>query len=275
MPLISIIIPCYNQAQWLPEALDSVRAQSLAEWECIVVNDASTDNTLSVVQDYAGRDARIRCLNLESNRGLAGARNAGMSMAKAAFVLPLDADDKIGSQYLQQALLQFEKAEDTDLVYARAEYFGALSGEWPLPDYHYGLLFARNPIYCSAVFRKQKWVEAGGYSEDLRAGLEDWDFWLKWLSPASKVVRLEQVGFYYRQREGSMVKTLTAEDDSYKAYRQAILSRHFDKWLLWSEGHFLPLLDQLDYYRQREHRLNHHPLAKPFYWLARRLAGIR
>ena len=98
--LVSVIIPCYNQAQYLPDALGSVLAQTYPHWECIVVNDGSPDNTEEVAQQWCEKDNRFRYLH-KQNGGLSSARNAGLDAAKGDYIQFLDADDAIHSEKLE------------------------------------------------------------------------------------------------------------------------------------------------------------------------------
>ncbi len=92
MPLISVIVPCYNQAKYLPVALDSLLAQTISDWECIIVDDGSPDDTASVASNYLERDRRFRYLRKE-NGGLSSARNFGLKYVEGKFIQFLDSDD--------------------------------------------------------------------------------------------------------------------------------------------------------------------------------------
>lgn len=107
-PLISVIVPCYNQAQFLDECLQSVLEQTYQNWECIIVNDGSPDNTEEVALEWTKKDVRFIYLK-KDNGGLSSARNAGIEKAKGEWILPLDCDDKIGNQYLELASAEFNK----------------------------------------------------------------------------------------------------------------------------------------------------------------------
>ena len=108
---ITIVIPCFNQAKYLPEAIESVMKQSFENWQCIIVNDGSTDNTEEVALSWSKQDNRIQYLKQE-NRGVSAARNTGISSAVGEFILPLDADDKIHKHYIQNALDAFSAHPD-------------------------------------------------------------------------------------------------------------------------------------------------------------------
>ncbi len=99
-PLISIIVPCYKQAHFLKESLQSVLEQTYGHWECIIVNDGSPDNTGKVATEWCRKDARFKYLYKE-NGGLSSARNVGIEASKGTFILPLDADDLLHKNYLK------------------------------------------------------------------------------------------------------------------------------------------------------------------------------
>ncbi|HRI88694.1 MAG TPA: glycosyltransferase family 2 protein, partial [Candidatus Hydrogenedentes bacterium] len=92
IPAISVITPVYNNASYLPEALDSILGQTFSDFEFILVNDGSTDNSLEVLETYARRDPRIRISSRE-NRGYISALNEGLAMARSEFIARMDADD--------------------------------------------------------------------------------------------------------------------------------------------------------------------------------------
>jgi len=206
--LVSIIVPCYNQAEYLPEALQSVIEQSFSNWECIIVNDGSSDNTEEVAKKFIKRDGRFKYI-LKENGGLSSARNMGISGAIGSFILPLDADDKIAADYSELALAKFKKDPELKVVYCKAEKFGNELGAWELPDFSLHKLSRQNMIFCSAIFKKDDWKRVGGYDEKIIFGWEDWDFWISILKNGGKVCRLDRVGFYYRKKPTSMLKEIS------------------------------------------------------------------
>lgn len=109
-PLISIIVPCYNQAEYLDECLQSVLDQTYYNWECIIVNDGSSDNTEIVAQQWLNKDGRFK-YSAKENAGLSLARNTGIANTNGEFILPLDADDKIGKDYCTKAIEVFSKIQ--------------------------------------------------------------------------------------------------------------------------------------------------------------------
>ncbi len=208
MPLISVIVPCYNQAQYLDECLQSVLDQTYTDWECIIVNDGSPDNTEDVAKKWVEKDARFRYL-FKENGGLSSARNAGIEIAKGEWTLPLDADDKIGERYLELAEKEFEK--DYTVIYCEAELFGNEIGKWHLPEFSLENLAKKNCIFCSAFYKKEDWKKVNGYDINMIYGLEDYEFWISLLKNKNTVKKLPQTLFYYRVKENSMLTSLKSE----------------------------------------------------------------
>jgi glycosyltransferase involved in cell wall biosynthesis len=124
-PLVSIIIPTYNRAHLIGETLDSVLAQTYTNWECIVVDDGSTDNTVEVVQDYLDKDPRFQCHHRPANRpkGANACRNYGFELSRGEFVNWFDSDDLMTPINLQDKLATFD--EQTDFVIANSLNFNA------------------------------------------------------------------------------------------------------------------------------------------------------
>lgn len=205
--LVSIIVPCYNQAQYLDEALHSVLEQTYQDWECIIVNDGSPDNTEETAKKWLNRDSRFKYI-YQDNAGLSAARNGGIAIAEGEIILPLDCDDKLGENYLDYAVAKFKQNENLKVVYCKAQYFGDKGGEWILPDFTLNNLAIRNVIFCSAFFKKVDWIRVGGYDVKMVYGLEDWEFWISVLKDGGDVFKIENVCFYYRVKKKSMVTDL-------------------------------------------------------------------
>ena len=202
-PLVSIIVPCYKQAEYLPETLDSVLAQTYPNWECVIVNDGSPDNTEEIAKIYLEKDGRFKYLSQE-NYGLATARNVGIGHSKGDLILPLDADDLIAHSYIEKAINHFINYPETKLVYCKAETFGGESRYWDLPPFNYDEFIWNNCIFCTAMYRRSDYDKTCGYNANMVHGNEDWDFWLSLLKKDDVVYRIDEVLFYYRIKEISM-----------------------------------------------------------------------
>lgn len=112
-PLVSIVIPCYNSSKFVAETIDSVLNQSYKNIELIVVNDGSTDNSLSIIQQFT--DNRIQLISKE-NAGVSAARNSGFKKAKGEFIMFLDADDLIDSSFVEKAVITFQQNTKVDFI---------------------------------------------------------------------------------------------------------------------------------------------------------------
>lgn len=211
-PLVSIVIPCYNQGCFLGETIDSVLTQTYDNWECIIVNDGSSDNTEEVAETYGKKDSRIKYIH-QTNKGLSAARNTGVLASQGKYILPLDSDDKIGNTYLEKAVKVLEENDNIEIVYCRAEMFGIKTGEWKLPPYSIEQIMGENCIFCSAFFRRSTFDEINGYKTNMKFGFEDWDFWLGIIEKKGEtcVFMIDDTLFYYRIRKKSMVRSFDSE----------------------------------------------------------------
>ena len=207
---VSVVVPCYNQAQYLDEALQSVLNQSFTDWECIIVNDGSTDNTETISNKWVKKDSRFKYL-FQDNAGLSSARNLGIKNANSEFILPLDADDKIGENYLKLAYQAFQENKDLKVVYCEAKKFGDSNELWKLLKFSLYNLSRKNMIFCTALSRKKDWETVGGYDVNMIHGWEDWEFWISMLKNGGLVKKIESVQFYYRVKNHSMLKAMNDE----------------------------------------------------------------
>lgn len=227
-PLFSIIIPCYNQGEYLAETLDSVLAQTFCDFECIIINDGSTDNSEEIIDYYCQKDERIKKLS-QHNQGLSQSRNNGIIKAKGSYILPLDGDDKIGYQYLELAKNVFENSPQTKLVYCKAEFFGTQNEYWELPKYKYETLLFVNCIFCSAIFKKEDYLQTEGYDPNMRYGYEDWEFWLQLLNKEDKVVQIDSINFFYRRKDTSMISFIENKN-KLKEMEEYVYKKHQNKF---------------------------------------------
>lgn len=224
-PLVSIIVPCYNQARFLDEALNSVLSQIYSNWECLIIDDGSLDNTKEISTNWISKDVRFKYFKKE-NGGLPHTRNFGISKAKGELILPLDADDKIGEKYLTLATQKFQLNQNLKLVYSNAKKFGDVNEFWELKEFSLLGLSRENMIFCSALFKKSDWEEVGGYDENMVYGWEDWEFWISILKDGGNVEKIDEVCFYYRIKEDSML--LRIDEKKAKILLEYLSIKHAD-----------------------------------------------
>ena len=180
-PLISIIVPTYNHAHFLRDALQSVCEHTYTNWECIVVNNFSEDNTVAVVESFC--DNRIRLDNFHNNGVIAASRNRGIALSRGKYLAFLDSDDSWYSNKLEKCLKVF--AQDVDLVGHGLRWIGrqrkdVFSGPKKRASFE-GMLTQGCCIMTSATIVKKSCVEAvGGFGEALSiVTSEDYHLWLK------------------------------------------------------------------------------------------------
>lgn len=216
LPKVSVIIPTYNHAEFLREALRSVCEQSRSDWEAIVVNNYSEDDTIAVVEAF--EDPRIRLVNYRNHGIIAASRNYGISLAKGEYLAFLDSDDTWSPEKLSISLAGLE--EGFDLVCHGLHWFGSRSER----DQYYGpeeratfdaLLFRGNCIATSATMVRRDRVETvGGFSEDENfVTAEDYHLWLKLAQAGAKFFFIDQVLGRYRfhaENSGTAVRQANA-----------------------------------------------------------------
>lgn len=204
-PRVSIIIPCYNMENYVEETISSVRAQTMDEWECIIVDDASTDGSAEVIEKYLSKvgDTRIRYIGHDFNMGVAQARNTGIEAAEADLIICLDADDCL---YPNAVRLMVEAMENDPLAAwaaGREQRFGEQTRQLERRFRGYEALLETNSLSVCGCFRKFDWNRVGGY----RSGTmyEDWEFLIRLLYHNDRVIHVEEPTIMYRVRSGSRV----------------------------------------------------------------------
>ena len=225
MVKVSVIIPNYNCYHFIKDAINSVKAQTYKDWEIIIMDDGSTDVLFEEQKKLEEKNIRVFS---QKNQGPAVARNAAIELSSGEYILPLDADDKIAPTYLEKAIPILEENPDVGIVYCKAKMFGKVNGYWDLPDYSEELMAIDNIIFCTAFFRKEDWKKVGGFPVYARLGLEDYAFWLKILSLKRKVIKINEILFYYRITNMSRtIKFASDEEGVIKTYA-AIFRNNID-----------------------------------------------
>jgi glycosyltransferase involved in cell wall biosynthesis len=194
-PVISVIIPCYNYGRFLPDACDSLVAQTMTDWECILVNNGKFAETREVANGYVKNDSRFKYLESDS-AGPSIARNEGLAIAQGEFVQFLDADDKVAPDRFAILTEKLKSDPGLDLVYSGVKYFtteqptvytntmNALSSDGKhgyegSGNYLYNLLIRRNIfVINSPIIRKAILEKIGAFNVSF-SHLEDWDLWLR------------------------------------------------------------------------------------------------
>ncbi len=231
MHTFSIIMPAYNQADHLEEAVSSVIGQSFSDWELIIVNDGSTDNTPEIIEAFSRQDSRIRAFH-QTNRGVSSARNHAIAMAKAPWLCYLDSDDIWFKDTLKSYNDYIEKNNQAKFIYGYRHRLrdGKITRQkgkhQKIPG---GLkeLFQESFLSPIRVCHLRELVEIiGGFDENLpNTGSEDYDFFLR----MSLHVKFEPIGVAtgLRRRHG---KNITEETGYSKMIEAAVLLRFIEQY---------------------------------------------
>jgi glycosyltransferase involved in cell wall biosynthesis len=226
-PLVSIVIPTYNHAPMLQRALATVVEQTYQNWNAIVVNNFSTDNTLEVVAAF--NDPRVQCVNFRNNGVIGASRNEGIALATGKYVAFLDSDDTWFPTKLEQCVEILESGSD---LVCHAEYWIDESGKSRLVAYgpseaatHHNLMYKGNRISTSAtVVRTALLKEVHGF--DVAPEListEDYDLWIRLAAKSDKFAFIsEPLGEYHRHDNN-----VSANIEKHLAAELALLEKHF------------------------------------------------
>jgi glycosyltransferase involved in cell wall biosynthesis len=198
-PLVSVIIPCYNNEKTIIETVDSVLKQSFTSIEIIIVNDGSTDETELILNRHIQKisNENIRLISQE-NQGPSFARNRGALNAAGKYLLFLDGDDAIAPSYIQKCVAILEIHNFINIVYSDAIFFGAQKGIWHLPEFKLPDFLVSNCIYISAMIRTEVFKAVGGFDENLKFA-EDWELWLRIIKNYGGVSKIAEKLFFYRK----------------------------------------------------------------------------
>lgn len=227
-PAISIVVPCYNYGHYLPDTLHGIISQDFSDWECIVVDDGSTDGTKDAAEGLIRADGRIRYI-YQQNAGLSAARNAGLAAARGAYIQFLDADDSIAAQKLSKQHAYLQAHPEADLVYGNALYFTESIEN--LARFREGvshvaiqprqsacgndllrLLCRDNIMEVSCPLVRSTLVRRVGLFDTAYHSFEDWQYWVR--------CALAGACFHYREEEGT---------ETYIRYGHASMMRQLNK----------------------------------------------
>ena len=223
-PLISVVIPCYNDGAFLPETIRRVKEQTLKDFEIIISNDGSTDEkTLSVLEDLGKQGIHVVH---QQNKRMSAARNFGVAHAKGKYIATLDADDYFDPSFFEKATRILEAQPNTAVVTSYIKRFGEGKKVFrPRSGDPNNLLFTNQYTACVMV-RKSCWDEIGGYDEKMVNGFEDWEFYIRIVKKGWDIHVIPEKLFFYRQTEKSTYKKYTVTNR--KAIVDYIVEKHKD-----------------------------------------------
>ncbi len=266
MSKVSIVIPCYNAGEHLPETMQSALGQTYPDIEIIIVDDGSSDPATLQLLDQAVWP-RTRIIR-QVNGGPAAARNHAVREATGIYILPLDADDTIEPEYVAKAVAVLDERPEVGVVYCKAMRFGVEQGPWNLPDYTLQELVIDNVIFVTAMYRRADWSAVDGYNEGLLCGVEDYEFWVKIVHLGREVFQIQEYLFNYRIQHKSRTTAFKDKRISVVATYAEIFRANQDFYAKHAEflfEHRFGLYDELAYWRGRYGELDGFLKRRP--WL--------
>ncbi|MBE0649550.1 MAG: glycosyltransferase family 2 protein [Bacteroidales bacterium] len=262
---VSIIIPVFNDGKYLNETIQSVLNQSYQNFEVVLVDDGSTDTfTLNFLKGLTQPEIHVF---FRPNEGVSQTRNYGISQASGEYILPLDADDKLGESFLEQAVKILDGNPRVKVVCGDVQMFGKRRGQKPMPQHAMEILLGQNTMVVTSLFRKSDFLQTQGFNPNMNEGFEDWDFWLSLLETGGEVYKLDTVALYYRIKKNSRNYSLTPE--KMQRLRKQIYENHKS---LYAEYFFDPM-NSFEYdllVNSREYKLGKR-LLKPVRFLLNKL----
>jgi len=220
-PIVSIIIPTYNRAHLISETLQSISVQTYQNWECIVVDDSSNDNTAEILQKLSENDPRFKYFTRPSNveKGPNGCRNYGFEKSSGDYILWFDSDDLLKVDALQKLLVKF--SEEIDVVVSKVMFTKMETGEVYREntiisnDLTIDYLTGKISFYVCGPIWKRTFLQGKKLFDTNVSNLDDWDFNLRMIYQNPKIVCLDEALYYYRVHINSLsseIRKLNAEE---------------------------------------------------------------
>lgn len=229
--LVSVIVPCYNGRQFLAQALRSVLWQTYTNWECLLVDDGSTDGSAGIFRDIAGNDERFR-YHRQENSGLSAARNKGLDLARGEFIQFLDDDDIILDNRLERCLEAFHLHPEAGVIYTDyvcyqrgLGFYRTLPGRIPEGDIFLTFLLEQNKSFATIVhsflFRAEI-IRSQRFDTSLRSHAEDVECWIRIAESGARFEYVDEVLAIYRYTTDS----LGSDESALLQARVAVLHRY-------------------------------------------------
>lgn len=229
--MITIIIPTYNRAAIIPATLDSVANQVFTDWECIVVDDFSKDNTEDIIKQYVEKDGRFRYLKNERKKGAQGARNTGLLHSKSDWIIFFDSDNLMHPNFLQKLTDRIENNVDVVQCFSNVIDVNTKihknTFKWrSYGNIHEKLFTLQTYVdFNQAIIRKSKLIEIGGLDEDCPS-MQEWDTHIR-LSNTAQYTTVEEALLDYFVGAKDAISTDTKREVKGRLY---ILQKHLTEW---------------------------------------------
>lgn len=199
---VTVIIPCYNDGQYIMEALQSIYNQTLLPEKIIIVDDGSDESTKKILTAINHPLVQIV---YQENKGVSAARNRAIAMAQTDYIVNLDADDYYEPTFFEKAVAIFHQDQKVVAVSSYCRIFKAQK-TIEIIEPHGGSLknfIIKNQSRASAMFTKKAWLTVGGFDEKMKEGYEDWEFWIAILKLGGTIHVIKEVLSHYRIKKVS------------------------------------------------------------------------
>lgn len=208
--MISVVLPVYNGEDSLKKSIDSVLQQTYTDFELIIVNDCSKDNTAQIIEEAIRRDSRIRCITNKINQKLPGSLNIGFAEARGEYFTWTSHDNMYHKDALKVMVNELEKDNHIGMVYCDFLMIDINDNEIAVCSQDTPETLAwKNPVGACFLYRRELAEEIGEYDTELFLA-EDYEYWLR-IWEKSKIVHIPQVLYYYRKHEKSLTETRKVE----------------------------------------------------------------
>lgn len=269
-PLVSIIIPCYNDAQYIEQSVLSALNQTYPYKEVIVVDDGSNAETKAILRKL---ESKLTKLITQKNQGQSAARNVGIKEAKGDFILVLDSDDYFEPSFCEKSIQIFLENEDVKIItsYANRIFENNKTTVFKPKGGQFVDFLLNNCAMGSVMFKKNDWQKINGYDEGMRKGFEDWEFYIRLLKGGGFAYAIPEPLFNYRLRPGST--TGKANKIKYELL-QDIYFKHQDLYKENYESFITHLLGRIE--REEKEKIKNtqrlefkigKAIMKPFRWI--------
>ena len=244
--LVSIIIPCYNDAQYIEQSINSALNQTYPNKEVIVVDDGSNANTKAVLEKI---ELKITKLITQENKGQSAARNVGINEAKGDYILVLDSDDFFETTFCEKAIAVFLNKQEIKIVTCQANLLleNDFKEVYTPKGGSISNFIISNAALGTSMFKKEDWNFCGGYDESMRKGFEDWEFFIRLLKSGGEAAVIHEP--LYNYRKGNNSTTSKANKVKYELLHY-IYCKHRELYMT----HFDLFIDYLVSHIEREEK---------------------
>ena len=223
-PKVSVIMPSYNSAQYITEAIESILNQTFTDFEFIIINDGSTDDTAKIIKEYANKDHRIKFINHKKNKGFIGCLNECLDIASGEYIAKMDSDDISLPQRLEKQVKYLDEHPSVGMVGCGYRAFDHADFEYINPAYVGYIDLIKGCATTVVLFRKSI-IDVFNlrFNPDFYCA-EDYDFYSRFIRYAD-IHNLQEVLYLYRWHgENTSIKKNKIQQDNSDVVRQNILN---------------------------------------------------